>query len=91
MERIVLFVNCTVVTNMKEKMVHRSKNMMGGILLMVYSVFPVFFSLFPNMTVDTGHGGGGETHNMTPAPKVREDYKGKRACKPSDLVTSMLS
>lgn len=57
---------------------------------MVYSAFPVFFNLFPNVTVDTGHGGGGETHNMTP-PKVREDYKGRRVCKPSHLVTSALS
>lgn len=25
---------------------------------MVYSAFLVFFDLFPNMTMDTGHGGG---------------------------------
>lgn len=59
---------------------------------MVYSAFSVFLNLFPNMTVDTGHGGGGETHNMTPPQKkVREDYKGRRTCKPFHLITSMLS
>lgn len=42
---------------------------------MVYSAFPVFFNLFPNMTVDTGHGGGGETHNMTPPQKYEKTIK----------------